>query len=136
MLPPTLRQRRFWENRYSWGAALHEIQDWYSHRNESYGRWSYGHGVHSALAGCSAGLFGDCRRSASMTDFFYSVVGTEPRIRQELGLQYGPSSVAWVSLFFAAIDPCSITSTLAREAIDPPSQWDVWWFLASRRFSP
>lgn len=123
-----------------------------------------------------------------MTDFFYSVVGTEPRIRQELGLQYGPSSVAWVSrdklidlylhtyappgstksvlrltfgydpdyyfgftprdqnmhadtrkwvsLFFAAIDPCSITSTLAREAIDPPSQWDVWWFLASRRFSP
>jgi hypothetical protein len=55
---------------YLMGAALHQIQDWYSHWDEGY-RWpgSIGHGVDSIAAGCLG--VGDCHRRWQLIANFY-----------------------------------------------------------------
>jgi RHS repeat-associated protein len=55
---------------YLLGAALHQVQDWYTHWNEGY-RWpgTVGHAPDSLRAGCTGS--GPCHRSQDVIDAFY-----------------------------------------------------------------
>ncbi len=66
------------------GAALHQVQDWYSHWNEGY-RWpdSLGHGIDSVAAGCIG--IGDCRRPWQIIAQFYI---THPFVKSQLSQMY------------------------------------------------
>lgn len=52
------------------GAALHELQDYWSHRFEGYTLKAGGHVFHSGKAGCNP-ITGECRRSQRKVDEFY-----------------------------------------------------------------
>jgi RHS repeat-associated protein len=76
------------------GAALHEVQDWYSHWNEGYRLERGGHALESLNAGCTG--FGECRRPLEVMEAFY-LEHPEGDVRGSLASRYSSYDVQGIS---------------------------------------
>jgi len=79
---------------YLLGAALHQVQDWYTHWNEGY-RWpdTLGHAVDGVRAGCTGG---PCHRSQDLINRFYEENPRED-VEQTLAAYYSPADLNRIS---------------------------------------
>ena len=83
---------------YLFGAALHQVQDWYSHWNEGFHSGFPGHALTSRLAGCPIPIVGEgpCRRHPSTVRAFYAA-HARPEVEDVLAARYPGVTLAAIS---------------------------------------